>query len=215
MSWCVVVIVDCVLPPGWKKSSIYLSHRCGHRAELRALTLNSSMNRLAMRGLMGNPWQHHRPVHNTYLGRRSKCFWGKTQGVWLFFVQTCWSFVWGVGPVVILLDNIDWRVHGNRGEDSLDIIWVHDLTWFQLYLLDVLYEVLSVFLRWCGDGPTSGQMMLASSLATPYVMDPLLELKGLRGCLLYVLWECHKILGQLHWWGTLFCNCSHYVFLGF
>ena len=32
-----------------------------------------------------------------------------------------------------------------------------------------------VFLRWCGDWPTRGLMMCASSLATPYVMDPLLE----------------------------------------
>ena len=38
-----------------------------------------------------------------------------------------------------------------------------------------------VFLRWCEDWPTKGQMMLAYSLATPYVMDPILENMGLRG----------------------------------
>ena len=39
-----------------------------------------------------------------------------------------------------------------------------------------------VFLRWCGDCPTRGLMMWASSLATPYVMDPLLENNGSKGC---------------------------------
>ena len=38
-----------------------------------------------------------------------------------------------------------------------------------------------MFLRWCGDWPTKGRMMLASSLVTPYVMDPLLDTMGLRG----------------------------------
>ena len=38
-----------------------------------------------------------------------------------------------------------------------------------------------VFLRWCGDWPTRGLMMCAISLATPYVMDPLLETMSLRG----------------------------------
>ena len=47
-----------------------------------------------------------------------------------------------------------------------------------------------VFLRWCGDWPTRGLMMYESSLATPYVMDPLLETMGLRE--VPVLW----ILGR-------------------
>ena len=38
-----------------------------------------------------------------------------------------------------------------------------------------------VFLRWCGDLPTRGLMICESSLATPYVIDPLLETMGLRG----------------------------------
>ena len=37
-----------------------------------------------------------------------------------------------------------------------------------------------VFLRWCGDWPTRGLMMCESSLATPYVMDPLLDTMGQR-----------------------------------
>ena len=78
--------------------------------------------------------------------------------------------------------------------DGLDIITCHNLSWFQLYFLDVLHEMLGVF-RWCGDWPTKGQMMLANSLATPYVMDPLLETMGLRGCQFYVFWGGHKIWG--------------------
>ena len=57
--------------------------------------------------------------------------------------------------------------------------------------------------------------MFASSLATSYVMDPLMYIMGLRGCQLCVFWEGHKILGQLHWWETLSCNCCHQVLLGF
>ena len=38
-----------------------------------------------------------------------------------------------------------------------------------------------VYFRWCGDWPTRGWMMLANSLATPYVMDPLLVIMDLRG----------------------------------
>ena len=44
-----------------------------------ALTLNSSINRLAMRGLMGNPWLHHGPVQNTDPGRGSRHFKAKLQ----------------------------------------------------------------------------------------------------------------------------------------
>ena len=47
-----------------------------------------------------------------------------------------------------------------------------------------------VFLRWCGDWPTSGLMICESSFATPYVIDPLLDTMGLRG--VPVLW----ILGR-------------------
>ena len=31
-----------------------------------ALPSNSSMNRLAIRGLMGDPWPHHGPVHSSF-----------------------------------------------------------------------------------------------------------------------------------------------------
>ena len=55
-----------------KMSSTNLSHReGGWEWELRALTSDSSMNRLAMRGLMGEPMEHPGPVHKTYLGRGS------------------------------------------------------------------------------------------------------------------------------------------------
>ena len=39
-------------------------------------------------------------------------------------------------------------------------------------------------------------MMPANFLATPYVMDPLLETLGLRGCQLYEFWEGHKTWGD-------------------
>ena len=85
VSCCVVVVIGCFASWMTNVSSIYPSHKfgvCG--TELRALTFNSSINSLAMRGLMGEPWQHHRPVCNTYLGRGTVCFWGKTPGVWHF-----------------------------------------------------------------------------------------------------------------------------------
>ena len=53
-----------------------------------------------------------------------------------------------------------------------------------------------VFLRWCGDWLTRGLMMCESSLATPYVMDLLLDTMGLRGCLFYGFGAGHRI------WGT-------------
>ena len=40
-----------------------------------------------------------------------------------------------------------------------------------------------VFLIWWGEWPTSGLMMLANSLATPYVTAPLLETMSLRGAI--------------------------------
>ena len=43
-----------------------------------------------------------------------------------------------------------------------------------------------VFLRWCEDWPTKGCIMVANPLATPYLMDPLLETMGLRGYQVYV-----------------------------
>ena len=55
-----------------------------------------------------------------------------------------------------------------------------------------------VFLRWCGDWPTRGLMMCESSLATPYVIDPLLETMGLRGYLFYEFWEAHRTWEGLH-----------------
>ena len=55
--WCAAEVVDCVLPSGWTKmSSTNLSHKQGMCwAVLRALTSNSSINKLAIRGLMGEP----------------------------------------------------------------------------------------------------------------------------------------------------------------
>ena len=71
-------------------SSTNLSQRQGVGAVLRALTANSSMHRLAMRGLMGNPWLHHRPVHNTFLGRGSKVFLRQNSSK----VTICWIDIW-------------------------------------------------------------------------------------------------------------------------
>ena len=51
-------------------------------------------------------------------------------------------------------------------------------------------------------------MMCESSLATPYVMDPLLETMGLRGVPVLWIWGGHRIWEELHWWVELF------VFMG-
>ena len=51
-------------------------------------------------------------------------------------------------------------------------------------------------------------MMCDSSLATPYVMDPLLETMGLRGYLFCVFWAGHKI------WGDCTGRVKLFVFLG-
>ena len=42
--------------------------------------------------------------------------------------------------------------------------------------------------------------MFASSSATPYVMEPLLDMMGLRKCQLYVFWGGHKTLGDSSGW---------------
>ena len=75
-------------------SSLYLSHRWGVWAELRALTSNSSMNRLEIRGLMGDPRQHTVHLFITLTLEEEVCvFVAKLKGVWLFVLWTCWSFV--------------------------------------------------------------------------------------------------------------------------
>ena len=61
-----------------------------------------------------------------------------------------------------------------------------------------------MFLRWCGDWPTRDFMTCESSLATPYVMDPLLDTMGLRGVPV-LFWVGHKIWVGLHWWGIVVC----------
>ena len=66
----------------------------------------------------------------------------------------------------------------------------------------------SMILRWCGDWPTRGLMMCESSLATPYVMDPLLETMGLRGCLFYGFWAGHRT------WGDCTGGIKLFVFWG-
>ena len=50
--------------------------------------------------------------------------------------------------------------------------------------------------------------MCDSFLATPYVMDPLLETMGLRGYLFYVFGAGHKI------WGDCTGGVKLFVFLG-
>ena len=46
----------------------------GLGAVLMALDSNSCMNRLAIMRLMGNPWLHHGPLHNTFLRRANRYF---------------------------------------------------------------------------------------------------------------------------------------------
>ena len=47
-------------------------------------------------------------------------------------------------------------------------------------------------------------MMLPNFLATPYVMDTLLETMGLNGCQTYVFWVNHRNWGQHHLLDTVF-----------
>ena len=63
-----------------------------------------------------------------------------------------------------------------------------------------------VFLRWWGDWPTRDLMMYASSFATPFVMETLLDTMGLRGCQHCVFWGGHKI------WGTALVGYSFLYF---
>ena len=52
---------------------------------------------------------------------------------------------------------------------------------------------------WCGECPTSGLRMVASSLAIQYVVAPLLETMDLRGSdLVCGFWVAHGILEDLH-----------------
>ena len=94
-------------------SSTNLTQRCGGcEVLLRALTSNFSMNRLAIRGLRGNPWLHHGHVHNTYPGE---------VGVFKAELQKCDNLWYGhLGPLwqcgvlcESLFDNFDWSVHWN------------------------------------------------------------------------------------------------------
>ena len=54
--------------------------------------------------------------------------------------------------------------------------------------------------------------MFASSFASPYVMEPLLDMMGLRGCQPCVFWEGHKILvdstGGIHFPVTVVTESS-------
>ena len=79
-----------------------------------------------------------------------------------------------------MFDNTDGKVHRNRGGEGLDITGGHDLPWFQLYFLDVLYEMLGVFeMVWGLANQRTNNV--GQLLVTPYVMDALLEEMGLRG----------------------------------
>ena len=56
VNWCVVVIIGCVLPFGWPRCHPQtLPKGWGMETDWRALGSKSSMNRLAIRGLMGEP----------------------------------------------------------------------------------------------------------------------------------------------------------------
>ena len=146
-----------------------------------ALTLNSSTKRLAIRGLMEEPMVAPWPVHNTYLGRGSVCFKAIFQE---------WDYLWygHVGPsgekwiLAIVLVLLCWW----RGPSDLKwrLPWHHKMpqTLHGSSLTSLIWCTKCwVFLRWCGDWPTKGCMMLANSLATQYVMDPLLDTMGLAG----------------------------------
>ena len=55
-----------------------------------------------------------------------------------------------------------------------------------------------------------GLMMYASSVATPYVMDPLLDTMGMGVPTLCILGG-HKTWEGQHWLGTFSCNFGHLV----
>ena len=71
----------------------------------------------------------------------------------------------------------------NRSKESLNIKGGDGFPWFQPFALELLDKVLGVFEVVWGLA-YQGFDDVGSSLATPYVMDPLLETMGLRGCLL-------------------------------
>ena len=92
-----------------KVSSTNLSHEDGGcEQELKAFTSNSSMNRFAMRGLMGEPMAAPAPVHNTYLGWGNNYWWVRTPVTVLFVVLTCWSFVVVLDPVLVFVWLFGW-----------------------------------------------------------------------------------------------------------
>ena len=50
-----------------------------------------------------------------------------------------------------------------------------------------------MFLMWCGECPSTGLMMLTSSLAIPYMTALLLDTMGIWGCPFCVLQVAHRI----------------------
>ena len=159
-----------------KVSSTYLSHKWGVWGRTKGLDFELFHKQVGNEGANGGIHSSTMdPVCNTYLGKGKYVFWGKTPGVWQFVVWTCWSFGGSIGSCCNFCLTI--LIEGSTGTD-LDIIWCYNLTWLQLYLLDVLHKMLGVFkVVW---RLTKGQRMFASSLDTPYVMDPLLDTVGLR-----------------------------------
>ena len=65
----------------------------------------------------------------------------------------------------------------NSAEISYEVI--HSLVW---RVIPFICSTKSpVFLMWWGELPTKGHRILANSLATSYLMEPLLDTMGLRG----------------------------------
>ena len=90
-------------------------------------------------------------------------------------------------------------------------------TWFPLLYLDgfsLLHEVLGIS-DMVGEPPTRGQRMLAISLATVYVIEPLLDTMSLRGMLFCGFWESIKFWGGGTSGVRFFVSILDDLFLGF
>ena len=80
------------------------------------------------------------------------------------------------------------------------------MTWFPLLNLDgcgLFYKVLGVSDMVRGS-TYQIQRMFTISLATSYMIEPLLDTMGLRGCLFCGFWVSHGIWGWMYKWGKVF-----------
>ena len=114
----------------------------------------------------------------------------------LFVVWTCWSF----GKVV---DPVDGGVHWNWGEECLDIVRCHDLSWLKLGLFDMSYKILGIFK--VRQGLTNQVIDNVGQFLGHSICDKTTYGRQLAWwvCLIYVFWVNHRTWEQLCWWDTV------------